>query len=59
MVGYADVELFNVEFGFLNVEFRIRNSQLVNSKCAKRTILALASGKADNKTQNSQIKTRQ
>ena len=45
-----------MNYSVLNSEFTTHKSQLINSKCAKRTILALASGKAERKTQNSKLK---
>ena len=44
-----------MNYSVLNSEFTTHKSQLINSKCAKRTILALASGKAERKTQNSKL----
>ncbi len=46
-----------MNYSVLNSEFTTHKFQLINSKCAKRTILALASGKAERKTQNSKLKT--
>ena len=44
-----------MNYSVLNSEFTTHKSQLINSKCAKCTILALASGKAERKTQNSKF----
>ena len=42
-----------MNYSVLNSEFTTHKFQLINSKCAKRTILALASGKAESRAHNS------